>query len=76
MRSLLCLISLLTIMVPAESFAAAKRVQIDPLRKIKMECAREINAVRPDGRGWSVPNSQLRVFYACVHRKGGPNMAL
>jgi hypothetical protein len=68
----MCLLSSLIVALPTGSFAFG-----DPaLRKIKLECAAEINALTPNGKSWKVSNKQLGVFYACVERKGGPRIKI
>lgn len=70
-----CLLSALVVALPIGSVALAYG---DPaLRRIKLACAAEIGALTKNGKSWSVRGrSQLKIFYSCVERKGGPRMAL
>lgn len=69
------LLSAVIVALPINSDVFAKAT--GEFRKIKLACAAEIGALTKNGKSWNVRGrSQLRIFYSCVERKGGPRMAL
>jgi hypothetical protein len=71
----LCLLSAVISVLPINSDAFAKAT--GEFRRIKLKCAAEVGALTKNGKSWDVRGrGQLRIFYACVEREGGPKMSL
>ena len=68
------LLCALAVMLPSsDAFAKATGA----LRKVKLKCAAEVGALTKNGKSWKTTSrGQLKVFYACVEREGGPKMSL
>ncbi len=68
---------LLSAVVVALPMSSAFAKATGELRRIKLKCAAEVGALTPNGKSWKTKGRyQLRAFYACVSREGGPNISL
>jgi hypothetical protein len=68
---------LLSVVIVALPMSSAFAKATGELRRIKLKCAAEVGALTPNGKSWKTKGRyQLRAFYACVGREGGPKMNL